>query len=160
MVHTDKAHYTFCLVVNTIGEVGDWSIVAKHTPRIVCSITTLLRFIAFFNIIVFWFFIIYLFVSSMFTHSRSTHSNQVVVSFAHKTHTTKRNTSTMHIEFFFCTWNTVTHKTKRHYRHSRRTRSRPQVKHKQETKVLQSITKFCENGNENRAKASEGFCPG
>ena len=55
-----------------------------------------------------------IFVSSMFTHSRSTHSNQVVVSFAHKTHTTKRNTSTMHIEFFFCTWNTVTHKTKRH----------------------------------------------
>ena len=33
------------------------------------------------------------------------------------------------------------------------------MKHKQETKVLQSITKFCENGNENRAKASEGFLP-
>ena len=99
MVHTDKAHYTFCLVVNTIGEVGDWSIVAKHTPRIVCSI---LRFSTLlFNLVHILLEIFYLFVSSMFTHSRSTHSNQVVVSFAHKTHTTKRNTSTMHIEFFF-----------------------------------------------------------
>ena len=101
MVHTDKAHYTFCLVVNTIGEVGDWSIVAKHTPRIVCSITTLLRFILRFSTLLFsGSILLSIFVSSMFTHSRSTHSNQVVVSFAHKTHTTKRNTSTMHIELF------------------------------------------------------------
>ena len=35
-----------------------------------------------------------------------------------------------------------------------------EVKNKQETKVIQSINKFCENGNESQAMVSEGFCPG